>query len=281
MKTKLKLLFVLVSLGLCFQSCNKDNFEETVLNEPIAAEPIDEVVELGSVSINAFVKDVIQVTTGKPFELEELLDEMLVQIMDDPYDGAIVFSSNYRDITGAIPLAPGSYSLLISNYDFSAQRFDTPSHGVLYEYFSVVAGANTPLDLELALLDVAATINFSSEILAAYPDISARVEYVQLGFGIGPNLTWTTADNARTGYLNTYVGDFGFERFSGTTGTLTLEVTATGPSGTPVTVTKTYLDVLANQHYTITIEQGAPTTASLTVTLGDENVFDDTIPFPY
>ena len=136
------------------------------------------------------------------------------------------------------------------------------------------------MDLELGLLDVAATINFSNGLTVAYPDISARVEYIMDGLGIGPNLTWTTADNAHTGYLNTYTGDFGFDHFFATAGTLKLEVTAIGTSEAPVTIEKTYFGVSANQHYNITIEQTAPASASLTVTLGDENVIEDTITFP-
>ncbi len=286
MKTKTKIFLSILIVSLFLISCNKDHQEPVVLEQSVTEESVDEVIELGSVSINAFIKDVIEVTTGRPFELETLLDEMVVQITDDPYytepfGVGYVFNSNYRDITEPISLEPGSYSLLISNYSFSTQRFDSAVHGALSEVFSITAGSNTPLDLELGLLDVAATINFSSEVVAAYPDISARVEYLHGGPGLVPNLIWTTADNARTGYLNTYVGDFGFEYFYVTTGTLNLEITATGPTGTPVTVTKTYVDATANQHYNITIEQGAPTTASLNVTLGDENVIEDTVPFPY
>lgn len=276
----MKFLIAFVGSVLCFQSCSKDNFEETVFVEPMSVQPSDEAVELGSVSINAFVKDVIEIKTGKPFELEDVLDEMVVQIIDRERDGFRVFNSNYRDTPVQIPLTPGNYSLLISNYAFSPARFDAPVHGALLEYFSITAGSNTPLDLELALFDVAATINFSNELTISYPDISARVEYIQDGFGIGPNLTWTTADKGRTGYLNTYAGDFGFELFYATTGTLTLEVTASGSFGTPVTINKTYPGVNANQHYNIAIEQTAPATASLTVTLGDENVIEDIVNFP-
>ncbi len=232
-----------------------------------------------------FLKEVIEITTGKPFELEELLDEMVVQIIDDPFFSTafgptIVFSGNYRDIPIEIPLAPGTYSLFISNFSFLAERFDSPHHGALIEYLTVTAGSNTPLDFEIALLDVAATINFSNELTVAYPDISARVEYMRDGFGIGPNLTWTAADNARAGYLNTYDGDFGFDLFFATTGTLRLEVTATGTTGAPVTIEKTYYDVSANKHYNISIEQTAPASVSLTVTLGDENVIEDIVTFP-
>ncbi len=280
MKTNMNLLIVLLSIGLCFQSCTKDNLEETVLNEPMSLTPVEEAVESGSVSINAFVKDVIEITTGKPFELEEVLDEMVVQIIENKEGGMRVFNSNYRDIPTEIPLLPGSYSLLISNYAFSAQRFDTPVHGAVIEYLTITAGSNTSLDIELALFDVGATLNFSNELITTYPDISARVEYVQVGYGIGPNLTWTSVDNARSGYFNTYNGDFGFELFYPSSGTLNLEITATGTNGLPVTIQRTYNDVTANQQYNITIAQTAPASTSLTVTLGDENVIEDTVTFP-
>ena len=277
---KTKLFFGMLVLGLLVMACNKSHDDFPILESPKALEPIDEIVEKGFVSLNPIVKDVIEITTGKALTLEEALDEMVVQIKETNIAGMIVVNSNYRDLPIEIPLAPGSYELLISNYSFSPSRFDIPVYGAM-RYFSVTAGTNTLLDLELALLDAAVTINFSNELVTSYPDIAARVEYIQEGFGIGPNLNWTAADNGLTGYLDTYDGDFYLDMFYATTGTLNLEVTATNLSGTPVTVIKTYYGVVANQHYNINIEQTDATTASLTVTLNDEELINDTITFPF
>ncbi len=280
MKTKIRNVVSIWVMGLIFLACNKGYDDLSIQYVDEADVPIEVAVELGSISINAFIKDVIEVTTGKPFELEALLDEMFVIIKDDSdnFNIITVLNSNYRDITEPILLEPGYYSLLISNYAFSAQRFDDAVHGAQVG-FIVTAGSNSLLDLELALLDIASTINFSSEILTAYPEMTVRVEYIQDGYGIGPNLTWTTADNKRTGYFNAYAGDFCCEPFNATTGTLNLEVTAIGINGLPVTISRIFFNARANQHYNISIEQNEPASASLTVTLGDEDIIEETIIF--
>ena len=276
---KTKLFFRMLALGLLVIACNKGHDDFPILESPKALEPNEETVEMGFVSIKPIIKDVIEITTGKALTLEEALDEMVVQIKETNF-GMVLVNSNYRDLPTEIPLAPGSYELLISNYSFSPSRFDISVYGAM-RYFSVTVGTNTLLDLELALLDAAVTINFSNELVTSYPDIAARVEYIQEGFGIGPNLNWTAADNGLTGYLDTYDGDFYLDMFYATTGTLNLEITATNPSGSPVTVIKTYYGVVANQHYNINIEQTDATTASLSVTLGDEEIINDTITFPF
>lgn len=280
MKTKSKLFLSILILGLLV-SCNKSNDELPAINEPISEILSEEDVELGSISLNPIIKDVVQVQTVKAPTLEELLDDMVVQIKEEDIGLGIVLNSNYRDLPTEIPLAPGFYSLLISNYPSTSSRFDTAVYGHLSLTFGVGAGANTPLNLELALFDVAATISFSSDIILSYPDISARIEYIEDGFGIGPFLTWSVADNGRSGYLSTHKGDFGLGDFIGSFGSLVLKVSATDALGSPIEVIKAYFGVSANKHYNINIEQTDAATASLTVTLGDEEIINDTITFPF
>lgn len=282
MKTKLKNVVSILSLVLLIMACSKGNDDLSPLFEDEAAAPIKEVIELGSISLNPIIKNVIQVQTGKAPTLEELLDDMVVEIKDEL---EVVLTDNYRDLLAEIPLVPGNYSLLISNYPApipnSASRFDNPVYGNYLSNFSVSAGLNTPLNLELALFDVAATISFSSDIILSYPDISARIEYIEDGFGIGPFLTWSVADDGRSGYLSTYKGDFGLGDFIGSSGSLVLKVSATDALGSPIEVIKTYFGVNANQHYNINISRTAGATASLTVTLGDEEIINDNITFPF
>ena len=281
MKTKLKNAVSLLALSLFILACSKGNEDLSHLYEDEAVVPVEEALELGSISLNPIIKDLIQVQTGKAPTLEELLDDMVVQIKEEDLGLGIVLNSNYRDLPAEIPLSPGFYSLLISNYPSMSSRFDTAVYGHLSFTFSVVAGSNTPLNLELALFDVAATINFSSEIILSYPDIAVKTEFIKSGFGIGPFLNWTTTDNARTGYLSTYEGDYGFGDFIETFGSMKVTIEATDSTGSPIMVEKTYLNVSANKHFNITIEQTATATASLTVTLGGEDVIDDTITFPF
>lgn len=278
---KAKVFFKMLAIGLLIMACSKGKDDFPILEEPEASEPIEKTVELGSISLNPIIKDLIQVQTGKAPTLEELLDGMVVEIKEEDLGLGIVLNSNYRDLPAEIPLAPGFYSLLISNYPSTSSRFDTAVYGHLSFTFSVGAGANTPLNLELALFDVAATINFLSELTITYPDISARIEYIEDGFGIGPFLTWSVDDDGRSGYLSTYKGDFGFGDFIGSSGSLVLKVSATDALGSLIEVIKTYFGVSTNKHYNINIEQTAAATASLTVTLGDEEIINDTITFPF
>lgn len=277
---KAKEFIKILTLGLLVVACNKSHDDLPILEKPKAIEPIEKTIERGSISLNPIIKDLIQVQTGKAPTLDELLDDMVVQIKDEDLGLDIVYS-NYRDLPAEIPLVPGFYSLLISNYPSTSSRFDTGVYGHLSFPFFVASGANTPLNLELALFDVAATINFSGEIILSYPDITVKTEYIKDGFGIGPFLNWTTTDNDRTGYLSAYDGDYGFGDISETFGSMKVTIEATDSTGSPITVEKTYQNVSANKHYNITIEQTAATTTSLTVTLGGEDVIDDTITFPF
>ncbi len=283
MKTKMKLFFLVLTLGIFFVACDKSNDGETtpIIDDGVSEETIDDAIEMGTVSFNAFVKDIIEVTTGKPPALEDLLDEMVVQIASTDFTGTFI-TDNYRDLPANIVLIPGNYSLFISNYLSSMSRFDTPVHGAEIELFNVVAGSNIPLDIELALLDLAATINLSSDLALTYPDISVRVEYVEtfIDPDVDSILNWSIADDGRTGYLSTLKVDFLTSELNITVGELNVIITATNSSGIPFTLSKTYLNAKANQHYKINIVQTADATASLSITLGDEEEINDTITFP-
>ena len=61
---------------------------------------------------------------------------------------------------------------------------------------------------------------------------------------------------------------------------MTVTIEASNGNGVPINVTKTYLDVTANQHYNISIEQASASSFSLNVTLGDEIIINDIITFP-
>lgn len=79
-------------------------------------------------------------------------------------------------------------------------------------------------------------------------------------------------DDGRSGYFNVGLADE-------TPGELRLSITATSNSGAVVVLQKKFDFVMANEHYNITIEQTAATSTSFSVTFGDEDVIDVTIPF--
>ena len=272
MKTQAIRLCIILSLGMFLLGCNKDN--EIIIDDGTG----EEVVEMGTVSLNPSFKDVINITTGKPPTLEEVLELMGVAIRDD---SSLVFSDSYNNIAGPIELLPGDYTLLISNYsDYFGigQRFSSPDYGDVLS-FQINAGENITLNPVLESFDVAATVNFTSGLLLAYPDISASVEFLT-DTTSGP-LTWTSIQNNQKGYFTCYSGDFGFGNFFGPySSDLTIEISATGQSGLPTVITKTYPGAAANEHYNIVLELTESATISLTVTLADEIVINDTITFP-
>lgn len=282
MKTTMKFLMAVLSIGLCFQSCSKDNFEEVIVSRNQTNEPPIEEIALGSVTIDAILKDPITITTARALTLEEALDVMLVEITS--VDGNTIFvSENYRDLPNTIEFEAGNYSMLISNFPLSDVRFDDGVYGDYVENFEISVGNNTVLNPVLQLLDVATTVNFSSEILAAYPDISAYVARSQLPadpFTEFPlDLRYEVADNGRRGYHGLFRGNHasGFTKYSGG---LFISISATGPAGENIQVSREISGVSGNQHYNINIEMTDPTTASLDVTLDPEEENTETITFP-
>lgn len=282
MKTRMKILTALLSIGLCFQSCNKDNLEEAVLEQSDLEEPVVEEVAKGSVSLDVFLKDPINIVTARALSLEEALDVMLVEITSTT-GGTIFVSENYRDLPAAIELPEGNYNMLISNFPLSDVRFDDGVYGDYLENFEITTGANTVLTPVLTLLDVATTVNFSEDILAEYPDISAYVARSQLPanpFTEFPlELRYEVADNGRRGYHGLFRGSHiaGFTKYSGG---LFINLSATGPAGEDIRVSREINGVSSNQHYNINVELTGPSTTSLDITLEPEEDNTETINFP-
>ena len=277
MKTKLKLFLWVLTLGIFFIGCDKNNDTGpiTEVDDAVSEEPIDDAVEMGTVSLNTFIKDVIEVTTGKAPTLDEVLDNIIVEIKDS--DNAIVISDNYRNLPESIELAPNSgYSLSMRYPEMEPARFDFPMYGHhpigTPIFFDIISGQNTVVEVELNLLDVAVTINLSEEIKLNYPDIEVEtfLSYSEPAFFFP--LTWQVVDDSRSGYFHVgYLGAISSD--------MSISITATNEQGIVVNVEKFYV-VTANQHYNIKIEQTVDGSASFDVTLGDEEVIDDTITFP-
>ena len=69
----MKLVFYLCITAICIQSCSKDNLTNEVLNDTINEEPIIENAGTGTLSIDAFLKDPITISTGRALTLEEAI----------------------------------------------------------------------------------------------------------------------------------------------------------------------------------------------------------------
>ena len=282
MKTKIKRFMMFLSIGLCLQSCSKDNLADAVLEQSEHEEPVIKNEAKGTLTIDAFLKDPITITTSKALTLEEALDVMLVEITS--VDGLTSFvSENFRDLPEKMELPAGTYSMLMSNYPLSGVRFDNGVYGDYIQNFEITVATNTVLTPVLKLLDVATTVNFSSEIIAAYPRISAYVARSGVPAAIFTEfpspLTYALADNGRRGYHNLFSGNHvsGYTRHAGE---LFILISATGAAGEDLRVSRVIEGMSGNQHYNINIEMSEPTTASFELTLEPEEDNMEIINFP-
>tara|TARA_R100001369_G_scaffold92120_1_gene135560 strand:- start:1820 stop:2659 length:840 start_codon:yes stop_codon:yes gene_type:complete len=277
---KAKLIFGMLILGLFFVGCDKDNVLEAI-GEPSTIDPIEET-EPGFLSLKATVKEIIQITTGKP-PLEDVLAAMRIYISNGSEQ---VYSRPYNESPETIELPAGFYNLLIgsfSNYSALDALFNTGSYGYYNSSVLINSGAITTINANLALLDMATTITISPEVSSSFPDIEVDVRKWTNIFGSNEKseLTWNTAQSGQTGYFMTYDGDWITGTLGDQGGDLEISITATNNSGLPVTASKWYMGISANEHYNISIEQNEITTGlNLIVTLNDEVIIDDIIIFP-
>ncbi|SHF05032.1 protein of unknown function [Arenibacter palladensis] len=277
---KAKLIFGMLILGLFFVGCDKDNVLEAI-GEPTTIDAIEET-EPGFLSLKATVKEIIQITTGKP-PLEDVLAAMRIYISNGSEQ---VYNRPYNESPETIELPAGFYNLLIgsfSNYSALDALFNTGSYGYYNSSVLINSGAITTINANLALLDMATTITISPEVSSSFPDIEVDVRKWTNIFGSNEKseLTWNTAQSGQTGYFMTYDGDWITGTLGDQGGDLEISITATNNSGLPVTASKWYMGISANEHYNISIEQNEITTGlNLIVTLNDEVIIDDTIVFP-
>lgn len=277
---KAKLIFGMLILGLFFVGCDKDNVVE-VIDEPTTIDPIEET-EPGFLSLKATVKEIIQITTGKP-PLEDVLAAMRIYISNGSEQ---VYNRPYNESPETIELPAGFYNLLIggfSNYSALDALLNTGSYGYYNSSVLINSGAITTINANLALLDMATTITISPEVSSSFPDIEVDVRKWTNIFGSNEKseLTWNTAQSGQTGYFMTYDGDWITGTLGDQGGDLEISITATNNSGLPVTASKWYMGISANEHYNISIEQNEITTGlNLIVTLNDEVIIDDIIIFP-
>ena len=277
---KAKLIFGMLILGLFFVGCDKDNVLEAI-GEPTTIDPIEET-EPGFLSLKATVKEIIQITTGKP-PLEDVLAAMRIYISNGSEQ---VYNRPYNESPETIELPAGFYNLLIgsfSNYSALDVLFNTGSYGYYNSSVLINSGAITTINANLALLDMATTITISPEVSSSFPDIEVDVRKWTNIFGSNEKseLTWNTAQSGQTGYFMTYDGDWITGTLGDQGGDLEISITATNNSGLPVTASKWYMGISANEHYNISIEQNEITTGlNLIVTLNDEVIIDDIIIFP-
>ncbi len=262
-------VLIVLSVFLCLYGCGKN--EETVIEE--------QPENTGFIGIQAELKQEINVSAGKqPLGLEEVLDDMFVKIYAEP-DGAtsLVVASNYRDLPPLIELPSGDYFLIMTSNDIFGSRFDVGKYGYETNFF-ITTGTTTFLSGFLELLDVAVSIDFTDDVLANYPDIKAEVE---IGNPFSPNLSWLPIDDTRTGYFNmTEIGNVdGYDTLFSRTGDLTISIAAQSNTGDELLVTRTYEDASPNEHYMITVSYST-SSLSVNVSLGDEIIIEDEIPFP-
>lgn len=276
MKTQTNYITILfLSLCLGFTSCGK--IQE--IDIPSVSE------EFGSLTLKALLKKEINVTTGKPPTVEEVLNNIIVEIysLDDETGNATLFiNSNYGDLPTIIELLTGEYLIQMYSSDLRANQYSTRWDIGDYSWssnFSINPGNNTNINAQLTLSDTALTIDYTDEILTEYPDINVNASFTYTQSGVTQFIDWTALEDERTHYFNmtefTLLAFDGYESLFSFSGALNL--TISGGSGF---ITRSYPDVRPNEHYIITISYSGDSSATLIVTLGDETIIEDEIPFP-
>jgi hypothetical protein len=262
-------------------SCNKDN--DFLISEQQELTDPEVKADKGYLALKTNLKDVIDMTTGKP-PLEDVLSEMNIYLKDET---EFLYSIGpYNEAPATVELAPGTYQLLISNdfiFESDLPQFSNGNYGYLNYGVNITSGSVTTVNAELSLFDVATTITISNEVALAYPDIRVNIKLFQgIDFRGIDGLTWTTAESGLTGYFPLWLGSFDtFSTPVNGSGDLAITLTANNQQGVPVTATKTYTNVSSNEHYQISIEQSETTGLNLVVTLADEVVINDIITFPF
>ena len=248
----------------------------------------DQIEKTGYLNIQTELKTEILVSAGKQaLGLEEILDDMSVQIWANPntFTPSLVTLGNYRDLPPLIELpSSGEYFIIMTSgpvaFDIGSfdSRFDKGAYGFQTE-FTAAPGSTTTINATLQLLDIAVSINYTDEVLANYPDIQAEIHV--MGDFNTPSLSWFAIDDTRTGYFGrTYSsGALAYDYLLSEGGSLVVNITAQSNSGTEILVTKTYENASPNEHYMITVSYAA-SGAGISVTLGDEIIIEDEIPFP-
>lgn len=277
MKTQINyftLFFIAVSL--CIGSCGK--IEEVGLENPSE--------EVGFLNLKAQLEKEIYVSpTGKPPTLDAILDDLRVEIYSEDVSlGSYLLSisSNYRDLPAVIELPSGTHVINLYTSDFTANtfgsRFDNADYG-WHGSFTISAGNNTEVNATLNLLDTAITIDFTDELLTEYPDITVNATITYDINGFNESQVWAAPEDERTAYYNMtelflFVGA-GYDALLPLDGTLSIEVLAGAGF-----VTREYNNVNPNEHYRVTVSYSGDTSATIVVTLGDEIIIEDEIPFP-
>lgn len=268
-------VLILLSLLLCLYSCGKS--EDSMFEE--------QVENIGFLSIKSELKGKINVSAGKRLSLEEILDNTTVYIYIDssgPEGDLPIISSAYRDLPTIIELPGGNAYRIIMASDIpieflSESKFDIGSYG-FDGRFSVSSGATTTINAELQLMDVAVTIDFTDEVPTNYSDIEVEAN-ITGGYNV-PNLVWMATDDTRTGYFDlSAIIEIPSRYIATYSGDLNITIRAQADDGTEQIVTKTYPNANPNEHYIITVSY-ATSTATINVTLGDEVIIEDEIPFP-
>lgn len=278
MKTKLNRFFWGLVFSVLLTACNKGNDDVPNLDNPVTVEPTEEVIAKGTVSLKTLIKEAIDVKTAKPPTLGEVIDNVYLNIYNS--DG-IAAGGLYNGL-------PEFITLNVGRYDFVLFKPDAPLYGA-DGFFEVLEGANTEVNTELSLLDVAVTFNFSEEIQLNYPDIRAGAAIFNYSDAYVPensDYSWDLSENGNTKYfrMDEYSADLeDFSRIVRTAELVIGIITVDPSTGNEILIaTKTY-GAVANQHYNITVEYSSSAddgTVNFNIVLGDENVIEDTITYP-
>ncbi len=234
----------------------------------------------GTFTIMTSLKEEIEINlSAKNFTLEEILNETQVTVNDS--EGTEVLNELYPDLPDPITLPVGNYRLFMERTGDVRPNFDNPTY-VNTEFHSggaalaISKDAETEINGTLVLDHIKVVVDFSDEVLQAYPDLTADV------FDPDPadatpeaeKLRWTAAENGISGYV--FIDNHGAD--------LQVSLSATdGNTGQALSATKTFPGASYNQKYHLSIElseHGGTGSLSIDPSILPEDVIEEVIPFP-
>lgn len=267
LKGTLKLLFGI----LLFTSCENRLEDVMVFDETALA---DEQKVTSSISINTTIKEIIKVIGKQPAPaIETLLENATITIRtrDSRPDTVLFDDASYSDLTWPMRLSAGSYNIVIRSGNYVADAF-----------FELEENENETIDLVLQLDGMFYSVNFSSEVVAEYPDIRVEIMIVN------PVEQFTFSPNSL--FSKYYTQLFSFEGVYWSirlpARSAELSITATENSGEVITLNLPLTGATGlgyNKDVTFNIEfseDANNTTLDTNITVIDPEEITETVTFP-
>lgn len=269
--------FWAMALALMFVSCNKDS--DTFSQGLLVGEEMKEEVSKGSISLNLFTKNPIEISSKTDFDLEHLLEYnqyYIVIVNNTSGSPEVEVYDLYSNLPEEIELSVGSYDIDIAGVTiFGNARFDGPIFTSSVTPFEIVDGEKTVVDFVLTSQDVATTVNLDESLFELYENFNAKVTFREKD-SENKELIWLNSNSGKTGYFTPDQVDSELNE-----SLLVIEISGKDGNGEVLSISKTYEDVQRNSHYILNVRYSGGGSVELDITTEEEDQIEDTINFPF